>query len=76
METITFDVMLHGRFVCTMRCRHRQRSPVSASRLAGFVTARLPSLRGKPFTIRFCKQTKQSTTTINNTHFITHKHRQ
>lgn len=51
METLTFDVMLHDRYVCTMKYRYCPLFPVDARELEDYVTSRRPSLKGKPFRI-------------------------
>lgn len=53
METLTFDVMLNGRYVCTLKYDYCPLFPVEASRLSDFVESKRPSLRGKPFKIVF-----------------------
>lgn len=53
METLTFDVMLEGRYVGTFKYGYCPLFPVEANRLADFVVSKRPSLRGKPFNIVF-----------------------
>lgn len=53
METLTFDVMLGGRYVCTMRYRDRPLFPIDAEELRRFVTSNRPTLRDKDFRIEF-----------------------
>lgn len=53
METLTFDVMLGDRYVCTMRYRYCPLFPVSAEELRKFVISKRPTLRDKDFRIEF-----------------------
>lgn len=53
MKTLTFDVMLHDRYVCTMKYRYCPLFPIDAKKLEDYVTSRRPSLKGKPFRIEF-----------------------
>lgn len=50
---LRIDVMLHGRYVHTLRYAPARGGRLSESELRRFVTDRLPSLRGKPFEIAF-----------------------
>jgi hypothetical protein len=52
-DTITFDVMLHDRFVCTLTYDVFPPMPVSEKSMCEFVVSKLPTLRNKPFRIRF-----------------------
>lgn len=51
MKTLTFDVMLHGRFVCTLRYRYCPLFPIEERELRDFVVSKRPTLRNKPFRI-------------------------
>lgn len=53
METLTFDVMLHDRYVCTMKYRYCPLFMIDIRELEDYVTSRRPSLKGKPFRIEF-----------------------
>lgn len=53
MKTITFDVMLHDRFVCTLRYTFCPLFPVTDKELTDFILSKRPTLRGKPFHICF-----------------------
>ena len=53
MKTLTFDVMLHDRYVCTMKYEYCPLLPLSIRELESFVTSRRPFLKGKPFRIEF-----------------------
>ena len=48
METLTFDVMLNGRFIKTFKYRYNPLSPVNGNELSKFVEDKLPTLKGKP----------------------------
>ena len=52
-ETITFDVLLKGRFVCTMRMPFCPLFPLTTEEIRGFVESKRPSLRGKDYKIIF-----------------------
>ena len=51
MQDIRFDIMLRGRYVCTMTYRHFAAFPITEDELTVYVESRRPSLRGKPYTI-------------------------
>lgn len=53
MKTLTFDVMLDGRFVCTLRYEYCPLFPVSGRELRDFVVSKRPTLRNKDFRIEF-----------------------
>ena len=53
MKTLTFDVMLHDKFVCTLRYKYCPLFPSEERELRGFVVSKRPTLRGKDFRIRF-----------------------
>jgi hypothetical protein len=53
MKTLTFDVMLDGRYVCTLRYKYCPLFPVGERELRGFVVSKRPTLRNKPFRIEF-----------------------
>lgn len=52
MKTLTFDVMLCGRFVCTLHYRYNPLFPLTEKELSDFVTGERPELRGKQFGIK------------------------
>ena len=56
MKTLTFDVMLCGRFVCTLHYRYNPLFPLTEKELSDFVTGERPgerpALKGKPFSIK------------------------
>lgn len=51
MKILIFDVMLDGRFVCTLRYKYYPAVPVSVGKLIDFVINKCPTLKGKPFRI-------------------------
>lgn len=57
MEKTTFvDIMLDGRFVCTLKYKYTAYPPlypIDYEDLERFVLERRPSLRGKDFRIKF-----------------------
>lgn len=53
MKTFVFDVMLNGRFVCTLKYKYCQLFPIDAEDLTKFVLKKRPTLKGKNFRIVF-----------------------
>ena len=53
MKTFTFDVMLNGRFVCTLKYKSSPLFPIDSEDLEKFVLKKRPSLKGKDFRIAF-----------------------
>jgi len=53
VNTITFDIMLGGRFVCTMRMPFCPLFPLTTEEIQSFVESKRPSLRGKDYKIAF-----------------------
>ena len=53
METLTFDVMLNGRFIKTFKYDFCPAFPLTEKELSDFVISRLLTLRNKPFRIVF-----------------------
>ena len=53
MKTLIFDVMLHDRFVCTLKYRSCPLFPIEERELHDFVVSKRPTLRNKPFRIEF-----------------------
>ena len=51
MKTFVFDVMLNGRFVCTLKYKYCQLFPIDAEDLTQFVLKKRPTLKGKNFRI-------------------------
>ena len=53
MKTFVFDVMLNGRFVCTLKYKYCPLFPIDAEDLTKFVLKKRPTLKGKDFRIVF-----------------------
>lgn len=53
MKTFTFDVMLNGRFVCTLKYEYCQLFPIELDDLKKFILKKRPTLRGKHYRIMF-----------------------
>ena len=51
MKELIFDVMLNGRFVCTLKYRFCPLFPITEEALAKFVEEKRPSLKGKNYKI-------------------------
>lgn len=51
MKVLAFDVMLRGRFVCTMKYRYCPLFPLEIDELKKFIEDKHPSLKGKDYTI-------------------------
>ena len=53
MKTLFLDIMLKGRFVCTLRYRYNPLFPIDKRNLHDFVVSKRPTLRNQPFDIVF-----------------------
>lgn len=53
MKTFVFNVMLHGRFVCTLKYKYCPLLPIDFEDLTKFVLKKRPTLKGKGFRIAF-----------------------
>lgn len=53
MKTLIFDVMLNGRFICTLRYKYCPLFPIEIDKLVKLVLSKRPTLKGKPFRIAF-----------------------
>ena len=53
MKTFIFDVMLDGRFVCTLKYKYCALFPIYFEDLEKFVLQKRPTLKGKDFRIAF-----------------------
>lgn len=53
MKTFVFDVMLDGRFVCTLKYEYCALFPIDFEDLEKFIFSKKPSLKGKDFRIAF-----------------------
>lgn len=53
MKTFVFDIMLNGRFICTLKYKYRALFPIDFEDLEKFVFQKRPTLNGKDFQIAF-----------------------
>ena len=53
MKTFVFDIMLKGRFVCTLRYKYCPLFPIDLEDLKKFILSKRPTLRNKPYNIAF-----------------------
>lgn len=53
MKKFRFDVMLHGRFVCTLVYMFCPLFPIELDDLKKFIGDKRPSLKGKDYNIAF-----------------------
>lgn len=53
MKTLIFDIMLHGRFVCTLAYKYCPLFPIDYDDLKKFIEGKRPSLIGKDYNIAF-----------------------
>lgn len=53
MKTFVFDVMLDGRFVCTLKYKYCALFPIDFEELEKYVLQKRPTLKGKDFRIAF-----------------------
>lgn len=53
MAKLKFDVMLNGRFICTLRYECKPPFIITDEELVAFVISKLPTLKNKPFNIAF-----------------------
>lgn len=54
MKTFVFDVMLNGRFVCTLKYKYCALFPIDFEDfLTKFILKKRPTLRGKDYRIAF-----------------------
>lgn len=51
MSTFVFDVMLNGRFICTLKYKYCQLFPIDFEDLKKFILSKKPSLKGKDYRI-------------------------
>ena len=51
MSTFKFDIMLNGRFVCTLRYKYYALFPIDFEDLKKFILSKRPSLKGKDYRI-------------------------
>ena len=53
MKTLVFDVMLNGRFICTLKYKYCVLFPIDFEDLTKFVLKKRPTSKGKNFRIMF-----------------------
>jgi hypothetical protein len=53
MKTFVFDVMLNGRFICTLKYKYCALFPIDFEDLKEFILSKKPSLKSKDFRIAF-----------------------
>lgn len=53
MKTFVFDIMLDGRFVCTLKYKYCALFQIDFEDLEKFVLQKRPTLKGKDFRIAF-----------------------
>lgn len=53
MKTFVFDVMLNGRFVCTLKNKYCALFPIDFEDFKKFILSKKPSLKGKDYRIAF-----------------------
>lgn len=53
MKEIVFDVMLDGRFVCTLSMPYCPLFPLTGEEVKTFVESKRPTLKGKKFNVLF-----------------------
>lgn len=53
MTTLCFDVMQHGRYVCTLSYKFCPAFPIAVADLREFAIRKRPTLRGTQFQIQF-----------------------
>lgn len=51
MKELVFDVMLDGCFIKTFRYKYNPLFPIDGNELSKFVEDKLPTLKGKPYSI-------------------------
>ena len=51
MNVFKFDIMLNGRFVCTLRYKYCALFPIDFEDLKKFILSKRPSLKGKDYRI-------------------------
>lgn len=53
MKTFVFDVMLNGRFVCTLKYKYCALFQIDFEDLTKFILKKRPTFKGKDFRIAF-----------------------
>lgn len=53
MKTLVLDIMLSGRFVCTLKYKYCALFPIDFEELKKYILKKRPTLRGKDYRIAF-----------------------
>lgn len=53
MSTFAFDIMLNGRFICTLKYKYCALFPIDFEDLKSFILSKRPALKGKDYRIAF-----------------------
>lgn len=53
MKDFIFDIMLDGRFICTLKYRYNSLFPIDFEELKEFILKKRPTLKGKDYRIAF-----------------------
>lgn len=53
MKTLVLDIMLNGRFVCTLKYKYCALFPIDFEELKKYILKKRPTLRGKDYRIVF-----------------------
>lgn len=53
MSTFDFDIMLNGRFICTLKYKYCALFPIDFEELKKYILKKRPTLRGKDYRIAF-----------------------
>lgn len=53
MKTFIFDVMLDGRFICTLKYEYSPLFPIDLEELEKFILDKRPRMKGKDYRIAF-----------------------
>lgn len=59
MKIFVFDIMLKGRFVCTLRYEYCALFPIDLDELTEFILSKRPTLRNQPYNIAFLRWKQQ-----------------
>lgn len=51
MKTFVFDIMLNGKYICTLRYKYCELFPIDFEELKKFIINKKPSLKGKNYRI-------------------------
>lgn len=53
MDKFVFDIMLNGKYICTLKYDYNALFPIDLEELNKFILSKRPSLKGKDFRIAF-----------------------